>query len=244
MKKIYRYMIGILFGIMLFGNKVQAAEVRTANAVLYTNHSTILFAKADYAGPVILSSVDEGLPVKVTGITDNGFFQVDIAGINYYIPGNGLEQATAEQYAALQEMANLSTTIMEAKNSFSEYIQEVVRLVNVERQKAGLAPLELDNNLTYAACCRSVENAYYDNFSHTRPDGTSCLTVFGEYNRQDYRRAGENIAMRQKTPAEVVEDWMQSPGHKMNILGKFTKIGVGVAADKKGQLYWTQLFYY
>lgn len=241
MKKSIYYIIGLLFVFMVYGEKVHAANVCNTSAVLYTNDSTIVFAKADFTAKVILANVDEGLPMKVTGITDNGFFQVDLAGENYYVPGYGLEENVED--VTVQQQTNLSMQINAAKNEYKEYADEVIRLVNIERARVGLEPLENDINLSYAAACRSVENAYYNNFSHTRPNGTSCLTVFDEYNRQDYRRAGENIALRQKTPAEVVEDWMQSPGHKMNILGKFTKIGVGIAVDDAGQMYWTQLFY-
>ena len=78
-------------------------------------------------------------------------------------------------------------------------------------------------------------------FSHTRPNGSSCFTVLGEYG-VSYRSAGENIASGQTTPAEVVNAWMNSEGHRANILGEsFTSLGVGVY--KNGSSYtWVQLF--
>jgi uncharacterized protein YkwD len=79
-------------------------------------------------------------------------------------------------------------------------------------------------------------------FSHTRPDGTSCFTAFDEFG-VDYRAAGENIAAGQKTPEDVVNSWMNSSGHRANILSEnFTAIGVGVAEDVNGTLYWVQMF--
>lgn len=244
MKKIFLYLLFTVFIIMMLGEKVEAAQINTVQAVLYTNNSTVIYAGADLTGTVVLPDVEEGLPVKVTGVTDNGFFQVDIAGI-YYIPCSGLAVSVEESKSTPIKnlnMVDLSDTVIEAKYTYREYIKEIVQLVNEEREKVGLNPLEYDDDLSYAATRRSAENAYYDNFSHTRPNGTSCLTIFAEYNMY-YHRAGENIAMRQKTPKEVMEDWMESPGHRMNILGKYTRIGIGVASDEKGQLYWTQLFY-
>ena len=242
MKKIYIYMVCTFIFVILFGTRVEAAEISTVQTVLYTNKNTVVYAGADLSEKVILPTIQEGFPVKVTGVTSNGFFQVDIAGI-YYIPGYGLDATVAVKHTVKQDQVDLSDTVIESKNKYNDYIYEVIQLVNMERQKVGLNPLEYDEDLTYAATRRSVENAYYNNFSHTRPNGTSCLTIFKEYSRQNYRRAGENIAMRQKSPLEVVQDWMESPGHKKNILGNYTKIGVGVAMDENGQLYWTQLFY-
>jgi uncharacterized protein YkwD len=58
-----------------------------------------------------------------------------------------------------------------------------------------------------------------------------------------YKTAGENIAMGQKTPQEVMTAWMNSEGHRKNILNSsFTEIGIGIAKDKNGRLYWTQMF--
>ena len=122
----------------------------------------------------------------------------------------------------------------------SEYAQEVVRLVNIEREKAGLAPLTMDATLSAAAQVRAQEIDV--SFSHTRPDGTSCFTVLKEFGI-GYRACGENIAKGSPSPARVVEGWMNSAGHRANILNEnFTTIGVGVHADAAGTLHWAQLF--
>ena len=114
--------------------------------------------------------------------------------------------------------------------------------MNQERQNVGLLPLAYDEQITYAATQRSFEMAAIDCFSHTRPNGTKCFTVMKEYNIF-YRSVGENIAFGQENPEEVINDWMNSPGHRANILtAGFTKIGVGIAAKANGRLYWTQLF--
>lgn len=122
------------------------------------------------------------------------------------------------------------------------YARQVVNLVNEERAKEGLAPLTVDEQTGKAATVRAKE--IQTNFSHTRPNGSSFSTVLSE-NQVSYRGAGENIAWGQKTPEEVVTGWMNSPGHRANIMNKdFTSIGVGNLADSAGTMYWVQLFTY
>lgn len=122
----------------------------------------------------------------------------------------------------------------------SAYAQEVVRLVNIERADAGLAPLTMDATLSAAAQVRAQE--IDESFSHTRPDGSSCFTVLKDFGIT-YRACGENIAKGSPTPERVVEGWMNSAGHRANILSaNFTTIGVGVFADAAGTLHWAQLF--
>ncbi len=115
--------------------------------------------------------------------------------------------------------------------------QAVVDLVNAERAKAGLGALEIDPNVTKAAQVRAKE--IQTSFSHTRPDGRTPFTSLDEAGAS-YKGAGENIALGQKTPEQVMNDWMNSPGHKANILNsKYKYIGVGVDGNA-----WTQLFTY
>ena len=122
-----------------------------------------------------------------------------------------------------------------------EYINEVVRLVNVERTKRGLSKLTATTALTNAANKRATE--MHTKFSHTRPNGKAWSTVLKDY-KISYSTSGENIAAGYATPAAVVKGWMESPGHKSNILNKnYKKIGVGYASYKDGYgSYWTQLF--
>ena len=120
-----------------------------------------------------------------------------------------------------------------------EYANEVVRLVNIERQKEGLAPLTSRQDVTEVAQIRAEEISRL--FSHDRPGGGDCFTLIEEKNIS-WRALGENIAAGQKTPAEVVNSWMNSPGHRANILSDdFNGIGVG-CYKKDGVLYWTQMF--
>lgn len=117
--------------------------------------------------------------------------------------------------------------------------QEVVKLTNAERTKAGLAPLQTDTKLMAAAREKSQDMQSNNYFSHTSPtfgspfDRMKALGI-------SYKSAGENIAKGQRTPQEVVQAWMDSPGHRANILNAdFTHIGVGFV---KTGYHWTQQF--
>lgn len=125
----------------------------------------------------------------------------------------------------------------ETQTSVSSYASKVVELVNTERAKEGLSALQVDSKVAAAAQVRAKE--VKSSFSHTRPDGRSCFTALEEAG-VSYRGAGENIALGQKTPEKVVTDWMNSEGHRKNIMNpNFKYIGVGVDGTS-----WTQLFTY
>ena len=128
----------------------------------------------------------------------------------------------------------------EESGGVQEAAEAVASLVNAARQDAGLSELELDADLCAAAQARAREIA--QSFSHTRPDGSSCFTILEEFG-VSYRAAGENIAMGQRTPEEVMDGWMNSSGHRANILnGTFTSIGVGYYVDGAGAAHWVQIF--
>ena len=118
-------------------------------------------------------------------------------------------------------------------------VQAVFDLVNKERKANGLGTLTLSDELCKVADVRVKE--IVKSFSHTRPNGTSCFTAFKE-NGVTYKYAGENIAYGQKTAAEVMNGWMNSAGHRANILSKnFGKIGIA-CYEYNGRKYWVQLF--
>ena len=126
-------------------------------------------------------------------------------------------------------------------SSQTSYAAQVVSLVNAERAKYGLSALTMDSSVTAAAQVRAGE--LYQSFSHTRPDGRSCFTALREAGAS-YSGAGENIAYGQRSPEAVMQAWMNSSGHRANILSnKYTKIGVGYTV-KNGVTYWTQMFTY
>ena len=119
--------------------------------------------------------------------------------------------------------------------------EEVLRLVNEARAQEGLSKLTLSDKLVEAAQIRAEELP--EEFSHTRPDGASCFTVLSEVGVR-YMATGENIAAGQPTPADVMDSWMNSSGHRANILsGNYSQLGVGVCKSSGGYgIYWVQLF--
>lgn len=124
-------------------------------------------------------------------------------------------------------------------NSSAAFQQRVYEIINQERRSRGLPELAYDTAIERAANKRAAEIKQL--FSHSRPDGTSCFTVFEEFGIS-YMACGENIAYGQRTPEEVMDDWMHSEGHKANILStNFGKVGVG-CYEVNGVLYWVQLF--
>lgn len=124
---------------------------------------------------------------------------------------------------------------------FSAEAQEVLKIVNAERAKAGLKPLTLSTKLTEIANVKARDMADKNYFSHNSPTyGTpfAMLKNFGV----SYRAAGENIAMGQKTPREVMTAWLNSTGHRANILNvQYEQLGVGYY-KKNNTPYWVQTF--
>ncbi len=125
--------------------------------------------------------------------------------------------------------------------SLSAYEQEVLDLVNAERAKYGLSALSADSKVQAAAEIRAEEIKSV--FSHTRPNGTKFSTALTQVGAT-FRGAGENIASGQRTPEQVVNAWMNSEGHRANILNeKYKYLGVG-CVSKGGSYAWVQIFTY
>ena len=115
---------------------------------------------------------------------------------------------------------------------------EVLNLVNSERKKAGLKELSMDKDLLENAMLRAAEIVVY--FEHERP---STLSNFTAITKEKYATAGENIAEFQTTPSQVMNSWMNSEGHRKNILTEdFTCIGIGCYKADNGRFYWAQIF--
>ena len=130
----------------------------------------------------------------------------------------------------------------------TQLINRVLELTNIERAKAGLKPLTLNNRLAQAAQGHSDSMAADDFFSHTGADGSDIGDRIKDSGYK-YSRAGENIAAGQQTAEGVVRGWMNSPGHRANILNpNFTEIGIGYEflENDRGSVnynhYWTQVF--
>lgn len=144
------------------------------------------------------------------------------------------------------QIINIPTTSVPTTPSAPSDIRnletEVIRLVNVERAKVGRSALSENKELTNLARLKSQDFINKNYFSHTSPTYGSPFDMMKKYGIS-YTSAAENIAAGQRTAAEVMNSWMNSTGHKANILNStFNQIGVGVAKDNNGKLYWTQMF--
>lgn len=118
---------------------------------------------------------------------------------------------------------------------------EVLRLVNIERTKEGLSPLKISNELSSLANKKSQDMADNNYFSHTSPTYGSPFDMMRQFGI-NYTSAGENIAQGYSSAESVMNGWMNSPGHRANILSsKFGTLGVGYV-DQGGTTYWTQMF--
>lgn len=138
-------------------------------------------------------------------------------------PDNGTDQTPEDNTGSMQ----------------GDFASQVAALVNAERAKYGLSALTMDTKVQQAALVRAKETA--QSFSHTRPNGSSFSTALTEAG-VSYRTAGENIAYGQTTPQQVMNAWMNSSGHRANILNaNYTTIGVGYTVIN-GTAYWAQLF--
>ena len=153
---------------------------------------------------------------------------------------------TSEIIAANPQVANPDLIypgqilyIPQVPDAVRSYETEVIRLVNVPRAQNGLAPLAENWELSRVARWKSQDMSSNGYFSHNSPTYGTPFQMMRSFGLT-YRSAGENIAYGQRTPAAVVNAWMNSSGHRANILSKsYTQIGVGYCAEGN---YWTQMF--
>jgi uncharacterized YkwD family protein len=153
----------------------------------------------------------------------------------YTLPPNQTQQQRTQpkQQTPAQQQQD------QAAAGISQYAQQVIELTNKERARAGLPALKADAQLSAVAQKKSQDMQQNHYFSHTSPTYGSPFDMMRDFGIT-YKTAGENIAQGQRTPQEVVTAWMNSPGHRANILNKqFTHIGVGFEQTGK---HWTQMF--
>ncbi|WP_226669188.1 CAP domain-containing protein [Metabacillus litoralis] len=144
------------------------------------------------------------------------------------------QQPVQQQPAQKEDTSN-----EQAGYQLNQFEQQVVDLTNQERAKNGLSALKVDTALSKVAREKSLDMQRNNYFSHTSPTYGSPFDMMKKF-AITYRAAGENIAKGQRTPEEVVNAWMNSAGHRKNILSaNFTHIGVGYVSSGN---YWTQQF--
>ena len=127
-------------------------------------------------------------------------------------------------------------------DSMSSYENQVVTLVNQRRSQSGLPALKRGSTTSYVAQLKARDMATKGYFSHQSPTYGSPFTMLQNFGLR-FSAAGENIAYGQQTPQAVMNAWMNSAGHRANILSRsYTFIGVGAGKNKNGVIYWTQEF--
>ncbi|WP_052302380.1 CAP domain-containing protein [Bacillus sp. SG-1] len=159
--------------------------------------------------------------------------------------GQGNRQENGQGQAA-QEPETPQQPADENQNAeagnMDEYVQQVIDLTNGERKKNGLPALKPHAELSNVARIKSEDMVNKNYFSHTSPTYGSPFEMMENFGI-DYSTAAENIAAGQESPQEVVKAWMDSPGHRKNIMNQqVTHIGVGYAEDGGRGIYWTQMF--
>lgn len=155
-------------------------------------------------------------------------------------PANQTMQAKQAVQPTQAETENTATAA--APSSNVSYEERVAQLVNIEREKNGLQPLTFDSSISNVARAKSKDMADNNYFAHQSPTYGSAGDMLRNFGI-NWSAWGENIASGQNTPEEVVNAWMNSEGHRANILSpNFGKIGVGYVTSANGTPYWTQLF--
>ena len=164
-------------------------------------------------------------------------------------PGTTVDATTGAKSAASTGTTSASTAsagpgkaaTTPASGATAQYAQQVVDLVNAQRSQHGCGPLSAEPRLAAAARSHSEDMADRGYFSHASPEGEHAdhrIEAAGYH----WSSWGENIARGQKDPAAVMDAWMNSPGHRANILNcSFQQIGVGVRTGSGGP-WWTQVF--
>lgn len=202
------------------------AEVTTTKAIIETTNITTSIATPAIATTTVPVAKAATTTAKITSATPITTAKAPVA-------------TTAKVTTAAPIVTTKKTADTQIQ---SDYISEVLRLVNEERSAYGIAPLSLNSSICSAADVRAKE--IVTEFSHTRPNGSSCFTALSDAN-VSYKTCGENIAAGQKTPEQVVDAWMNSEGHRKNILNSsFNKIGIGYYNNDNTSYssYWVQLF--
>ena len=246
-KKIFAY---AMIGTMLSASMVSGADALTVKTVKVPCNKTTIAKNTD---------LNKLLEQRLNEIFKNNKINIQKpVKVEKTVPTQNTETAKPEQKPAPtpapettkpeQKPAPTPTpettkpAPVQTSGEFSAYQQEVLNIVNKERTSRGLSALKFNAELAKVATTKSqdmIDRNYFDHNSPTYGSPFDMMKKFGI----TYKSAGENIAMGQKTPQEVMTAWMNSDGHRKNILNSsFTEIGIGIAKDKNGRLYWTQMF--
>lgn len=159
------------------------------------------------------------------------------------------ETQATEPEVQVQDVTEEAAYIEEPKEEqpvVNTIVMEVIDRINSERVAAGAAPVVYDAVLNTMAQVRASENADNDYFviengKHKRPDGSNASSICSDYGQAGY--FGEVMGRYQTSPAEIVDGWHNSATHYACMTStKYNRVGVGIAADSEGYLYWVAIF--
>lgn len=191
----------------------------------------------DLSPPPPPSATTDGAPQAASGNTSELSDLDDASQVDN--PLRSTVAAAPDFDAALQREFPACTDPARA----APWRDEVLRLVNLERQRSGLAPLARDVTLEDQAAQYACEMITHDFFAHVNPVTASTLADRAQEFGYAYRVVGENLAAGQLSPEQAFNDWMDSPGHRANIMdARFTEIGIAVKSGGDYGLYWVQEF--
>lgn len=210
-------------------NSLPVEDVVENVGTMYVKVSKTLVRSGAGNGYSILGTIEMSDAIEVVKHLDNGWSEVIYKGKVGYVETNDLSK---------EPQASTSVSNVD----FESYKEEVLRLVNIERAKEGLVELTMDYNLSRVAQLKSEDMIKNNYFSHNSPVYGTPFDMMKSHGIR-YRIAGENIAMGHSTPQEVVQGWMNSEGHRKNIMNpRFTHLGMGIQKSESGRIYWTQMF--
>jgi uncharacterized protein YkwD len=180
------------------------------------------------------AAADPAASASVTASPDPSASDGDVSRLAQIGPSNSPSPVPSATPAATRSTAKPPGN--------TSYEDQVVTLVNQERAKAGCKALTVDSRLVTAARGHSQDMATRNYFDHNTPEGVTPWTRITNAGYK-FSSAAENIAAGQSTPASVMNAWMNSEGHRANILNcNLRNIGVGLAYNTKHTPYWTQDF--
>ena len=231
-------LLGLTMGAMVFS----VGQATTAEASFSSNTPTCQTQKYNVSPHTQAKQVDNSALEKQ--MLEKLYAQTSATGFNQAVQNPVAAKPVAQKPAetTTQPVAQkpaASAPATQQSGSVSSIEQQVLTLTNQERAKGGLKPLATDAAVMNTARAKSADMSKNNYFSHTSPTLGSPFDQMKAKGIQ-YKAAAENIAMGQKTAAEVVKGWMESPGHRANIMnGNYTHIGIGYDANGN---YWTQQF--
>lgn len=233
----------ITVAVLVFGIGVAYAMKTSGTVNLDNNYAKTVVAASNMNNPVAVAGVSAEVETETQSqVTE------EVKAVTEETTEVQTETAAQTVAPAVEETQPVEPEIQkeEAAPVIDSRVSEVIAGINAERAAAGVAPVVYDATLTSMAQTRASENAdnnffVVENGKHMRPDGRTASSICTDYGVYGY--FGEVMGRNQTSPAEIVTGWHDSAPHYACMTGaKYNRVGVGVAADAKGNLYWVAIF--